>query len=166
MEIFVAIAIISILSWAATFFALTLIPEPIINLLFQFTYSFHAYRFGERILDFVRSLLELFEGKPGAQAQCFAYMATLCSCDERYDDAEVRHKKALLIYRQLLASTADRETVHSYVLAAEDYASLLEQTGRKSEAASMLTTAATALETHDFVEKAALLIQRAESLHR
>lgn len=137
-------------------------PAVLISNTFSVTYALQLYGLGEILLRPIQTFVEWSGKNRSAIALCLDLRATLLSARNQYEEAEGLHKRALILYRQLLQDSED--VIQPYVIAAEDYASLLEITSRTNEAAAMLTETARVLENHNFDDKAQVLYLRASKL--
>lgn len=139
-------------------------PTLVINNVFRLTYAMQLYGFGEKLLRQIQAFMEWSGKHREATALCLDLRATLHNAGGQYEEAEGFHKHALVLYRQLLQDDGNDMIVQPFVIAAEDYASLLEITGRPGEAAAMLRETAAALQDYRFDDKAQVLNLRAQKL--
>lgn len=135
-----------------------------INKIFELAYNLESFAPGHWLLRCVLSTIQAFNGNLLLQCRCLDYMATLSSCLGRFDQAEGYHKQSLVMYRRVLDAEVDLVGLHGFVLACEDYASLLEHSDRVHDAVSILTTAAEQLGKHQLLDKAETLSERAQKL--
>lgn len=139
-------------------------PSLLISNIFRLTYQMQLYGFGEKLICPIQSFLEWSGKHRDATALCLALRATLHNAAGQYEEAEGFHKRALVLYRQLLQDDDCVRIVQPFVIAAEDYASLLEITGRPGESAAMLRETAAVLQDYRFDDKAQVLNSRAQRL--
>lgn len=163
--LFATIYLITVFATVATSMLLLLTrPSILISNAFSVTYSLQLYGLGEILLRPIQAFLEWSGKNRSAIALCLDLRATLHSARNQYVEAEGLHKRALILYRQLLQDSVKEDVIQPFVIAAEDYASLLEITSRNSEAAAILTETARVLENYHFDDKAQVLYLRARKL--
>jgi hypothetical protein len=163
----IAISIVLSTSLATAIVSVALLPELVVNTIFKTAYCLQWYGLGEKLLRILLKLLEATCRSRTASALCLDDIAVLCSCGEHYDQAEACHKRALLAYRQLLSQQpVPILLVQRFVYCAEDYASLLELTGRPGEAIGMLLEAVAVLRERELPHQVEVLNRRISDLHR
>jgi hypothetical protein len=138
-----------------------------------------AYKLGIWYLD------KVLHTRGALMGAHLANLAMLYNAEGQYEKAEPLYKQAILLFRQSTGGIADAQDnagdaagpvridpaealrwLEPITIVLEDYASLLEITGRSSEAALVLRDAADRLSSSSFETQAATLRERAQKISK